>query len=367
MKSKNEERKFLILGSSIAMGVCVPALWVYKYLKNKGNVICEFKVLEEMYPEHYKANLEKNKSKFHNDFKIAKIAHKFPNKVNQVLDDQMIKAFLEECIRKQYDSIIVFSGFWDEIIVKLINLDSKFKSKLFAVHMDTVFSNSWKNKDMSKYEELWLFKKDTNQIMYKLAEFERERKEEIYHRIVAHGGGWGMGTYREYKGILNKFGFKVNEVIYYSKEFESFDKVNSYFLLDPNWQLNLHDISFPKLYERRGKQWIQVEEENSSGLIKILQSADAIISKPGGGTLADSFMTYTPIIFLEPLSDYEKENAKMWVDNGFGIGIQEWLETDKKEERLKQLRENIIEASRGVKIIGEEIYERTTNYRKTFR
>lgn len=70
----------------------------------------------------------------------------------------------------------------------------------------------------------------------------------------------------------------------------------------------------------------------------------AIVSKPGGGSLTDSFATATPLIMLEPFGVHEKHNADLWERLGLGMRYDTWIQTyDGSAQILEDMHRRIVE------------------------
>lgn len=347
--------KVLVLGSSIALGVYVPAVWFCNNVKSIG-IQCEMTYLESLYTNEKKDLVRKNKYKFHKNFKIAKIAHTIDNKVESSVDTSLREKFILKCIKNEYDVIVCFSGFWVFIMEELIQRAPIYKDRIKCVHMDVVKSNSWKNVNTSYLDNIWLFNFDNNKIMYKLSSLVPKPVESRNGRIVVHGGGWGMGNYSCMIQQINHMGYRADIICYYEDEYNEEDTVNRYFLLDPNWQPAGNEIQFPPLLVRKSNQWCRINDNlEVSDVSLIIQDAVAVMSKPGGGTLADSMMTCTPIIFLEELAPYEKKNAQMWTANGYGIFYDEWIKSNNLSNELVRMTNKLLADMKDVEVLGLEL------------
>ncbi len=345
----------LVLGSAIALGVYTPAVWFCKNLKKQG-IQCRMIYLESLYTQEKQDLIAINKYKFHKNFKIAKIAHVMDNKVESSVDIVLKEQFMQECINNDYNTIVCFSGFWVTIIDELIQQDRKFENRIKCVHMDVVRSNSWKSVNLPYLENIWLFNMEENKISYKLSNIVPKPVEFRNGRIIAHGGGWGMGTYRSMIQQLNELGYEVDIICYYEDEYVETDLKNRYYLLDPNWKPVVGESNFPQLFMYKHNQWCKMNENSEVSDISILlQDAIAVMSKPGGGTLADSMMTCTPIIFLEALAAYEKMNAQMWTMHGYGIPYEDWIQSKDLFGELVRMINNLLKDMKEIKVLGDEI------------
>lgn len=346
--------KVLVLGSSIALGVYVPAVWFCNNIKRQG-IQCKMIYLESLYTKEKQELIQKNKLKFHKNFKVAKIAHVIDNKVESSVDTSLKEEFILECIKNEYDIVVCFSGFWISIMEELVQRNYIYKDRIKCVHMDAVKSNSWKNVNVPYLDNIWLFNFDNNKIMYKLSSFVPKSNESRNGRIVVHGGGWGMGNYSSMIQQINNRGYKADIICYYEDEYDEEDTVNRYFLLDPNWRPVVGESHFPPLLVYKHNQWCRINDNPEvSDVLLIIQNAIAVMSKPGGGTLADSMMTCTPIIFLEELAEYEKKNAQMWTLNGYGMFFDDWIQSNDLSEELLCMTNNLLADMKDVKVLGDE-------------
>ena len=349
-------KKVLVLGSSIALGVYTPAVWLCRSLEKRG-VECRLICLENLYTEEKRNLVDVNKYKFHKNFKLAKAAHAMENHVVDTVDEEAKEQFLEECIREEYDSIVCVSGFWVSIMEELMDRAPVYRNRVKALRMDSVTPNSWKHANCDKIQKYCLFDLESNTTPYKLSDITPKAAGERSGRIVAHGGGWGLGTYRKTIGKLNEMGFPVDIICCYEDEYDENDKVNRYFLLDPTWKASEHQGEFPPNLIRRENGWEKWNQDSGiSDMLALLRDAVAVVTKPGGGTLADSMVACTPILFLEALAGYEQKNAQMWIQNGYGMPFEDWAACDDPRKELEIKTNKLLQDMHDVKVLGEEIY-----------
>lgn len=350
-------RKFLVLGSHIALGVYVPAIIIARFLKRKGQQV-DFCYHEDLYIDEKKSGISKNKYQFHKNYRLAQVAHSMPSRNESAVDPKKKEGFIQKCVEQRYDSILLLSGFWVDLINELVQINHYYNGKVKYIHMDAVESNSWKNKELSLAENVWLFRKEGNQVNYVLDKAEAKDRNNRNGRIVIHGGGWGMGNYQSVIKELNEKGFQLDIVVYYKDEVDSTDTVNRYFLLDPDWEPDVATKSFPRLLSFEQNHWSVLEGEKESidsPILNLIRNSQAIISKPGGGTLLDSLMTSTPIIFLEALADYEKKNMELWIEKGFGLDYKQWIGEEHQVNKIGQCIEALLKEREKLKIYGDEL------------
>ena len=340
----------MILGSRIALGVYVPALSLKKQLealKDRVDLLC----LEDLY-RGKNSVIEETKRSFHNDFRLARISYRIPSRSKAAVDPEAERAFLNKAAEAQYDAVITFTGFFAEILNRLAAECPHCKDRIYAVHMDAVASRSWKDADLSGINELWLYKTEGRSILRLPEKPEADVKKQ--RRILIHGGGWGIGEYRDKITRLNKCGIPLDIIVYYPEEAEGIDPVNDCYLLDPAWKPGFDADEYPRLLKRQGNEWREFADNRTVNPVRILMKQDlAILSKPGGGTLADSLCTGTPLIFSEELASYERENRILWEQCGFGIGFDDFLNASGWEENLLTMRTRLQKTAQHLPLLAD--------------
>ncbi|MET8829232.1 hypothetical protein ABZX40_33285 [Streptomyces sp. NPDC004610] len=58
---------------------------------------------------------------------------------------------------------------------------------------------------------------------------------------------------------------------------------------------------------------------------ELTRRSRAVIGKPGAGTLIDSLNAATPVLFTEPLGNWERANRDVWCALGFGMEFADWF------------------------------------------
>ena len=236
--------------------------------------------------------------------------------------------------------MVTFSGFFLQLLKDLSETCPHYRDRIFAVHMDAVPSLSWKGTDEAFAKNIWLYRLEEKKLCCLLDRTKEEPAKE--NRILVHGGGWGIGEYESKIGRLNGLGIPCDIVVYYPEEAEKADPMNDCYLLDPSWKAAGGNDEFPRLLKYEEKEWRPFADSRTVNPLRTLIEKDcAILSKPGGGTLADSLATGTPLLFSEELAAYEKENRRMWEIRGFGIGIESFLAGSEKEAMLSEMQNRL--------------------------
>jgi len=363
----------LLLGSRIALGVYVPAVSLKKELESRGDtadIIC----MEDLY-EGRESVMEETKRSFHQDFRLAEISYRMPTRNVAAMDEEATTGLLERLASEKYDAVITFSGFWAGFLNELAAYCPHYGDRLYAVHMDAGYSLSWKNTAPGLIKEIWLFnleRKTAEHLLESpdLAEKACDEKDLSKRRILVHGGGWGIGEYQTKISQLNELGYSLDIMLYYPEEIDAYksgaasDNLNDYYLLDPKWKADANGAEFPRILKYESDSWNELGDNSKGNPLRILMKrAAAVLSKPGGGTLSDSLVTVTPLIFAEELASYEGENKALWTEKGFGIGFDSFVQAasrdfgsaEASDEMLKEMRKRLLDAQQGLTRVSEII------------
>lgn len=345
--------KITILCAGPGLGFYVPGVVIQRQLAALG-IPAETLVFETYLIDEKKANIKKTKENFHRNFSFALMGQKLAKDPSTSIDFSKADLLVEGWIKEGRDKFILLSGFWLPIINRFLALNPT-EAHIDLCHVDADYSSSWGLFDTSseKYNEIWFNHWDSRKINFYLNIDQQEpipfseRKDEF----MLHGGGWGMGTYKTKKQLLNDRGFKMNLIAYETRDVEK-DDLNNYFLMNPEW--NTWDLDaegrhlFPPLEVINKSnctlnELLHTNEGCYPSLYNLVKYSKAIISKPGAGTLLDSLSSATPLIILEPFGAYENKNGMLWEEYGMGISFNKWAETGFSENKLEELHRNILD------------------------
>lgn len=339
--------KILLLASGVALGVYIPPIIICKQLKKAG-IDTEFFVIENLIIDDKIENILKNKFAFHIDFKIALTGQKLSAVSDYGIDRYKVQSLYVYWDEIKISKIIVFSGFWLSIVDEYI----KKRNRVISVdlcHLDCSISASWKkHKELIKiYNNIWFFDFKHSKVCY----FLQVSRDEIMNfderdkRCIIHGGGWGMGTYKDKIRELDENGINLDVINYQPHEIYTRNKSFRNFLISPNWKAwekKDNEYIFPPFFEFKQPCFVEINNNlDYPKVYDLIRQAAAIISKPGGATLIDSFSSATPIILLDPFGEYEKSNADLWKKLGFGIDYDKWAEMGYTSDILYTMHINI--------------------------
>ena len=323
----------------------MPALSLKKQLEARGftaDLIC----LEDLYTDRDKV-IEESKKSFHRDFRLAKLSYRIPTRNRQAVDPYAARDLKERLSSDAYDAVITFSGFWAGFLNELAESDARYEGRIYAVHMDASRSLSWKGAEHGCIRDIWMYELESSSVRCMLEPGDSKKSASsddgagTGRRILVHGGGWGIGDYSSKIKRLNEMGYPLDIVIYYPEEYAEADDVNEYYMLDPEWRPDVRREEYPRLLRRGAEGWVpcvaDLRERNP--LRELMKRDIAVLSKPGGGTLSDSLVTATPLIFAEELAYYERDNRVLWTGKGLGMDFDDFAAADNSDEALCDMRQ----------------------------
>jgi hypothetical protein len=165
---------------------------------------------------------------------------------------------------------------------------------------------------------------------------------------VVHGGGWGIGTFREKLLEIEAEGFSLDVVCYSSTDAVDGVAGRRYFMDDPSWRTwhrnSAGEHTFPPFGQvNPGSSAVSFSNQTQChGLHRVIRQAQGIVSKPGAGTLIDSFAAATPLVMLEPFGPHEERNSEIWAAYGFGVRYQDWINAHQPLSMLERMHENLL-------------------------
>ncbi len=338
-----------ILGSGVALGVYVPALLVHQQLKK--HLPADLVILEALYSDEKQALIQRRKQAFHKSFAAALMGQRMARDVRAELDPTRVQALFDSWAAQDRTEFLVFSGFWMSLLDEYRRFRAPKTIHGMTCRLDASVSTSWRTYKNAHPNNLdwWIFSRSKIEVgfqvevdgVYPLA-FEARN-----HALVVHGGGWGMGTYRDAIPELRKQGLSLEVVAYQAEEARGSGQDTSYYLLDPSWvpwrkgPAGCHE--FPRLGQVHTDGSITYEcPTDHHRLLDIIARSKAIVSKPGGASLLDSFASATPLIMLDAFGSYETHNAELWEHLGFGIAYTRWKELGFSTAVLETMHRKIV-------------------------
>jgi hypothetical protein len=328
-----------ILTSGIALGVHVPGLLLARRLTESG-VDVRVDVLERYFDAEKRTRIPDNKRAFHRNFRVALAGQGLARDVTPTLDEPAVAVLLSDWAAAGVERLVVFSGFWTPVVDRYAEAHPN--ARVDLCHVDSVRSPSFRPFPKADgHRDVWLLNADSGAIpqtipVSRAAPVPWGDRDD---RCLAHGGGWGMGTYAERAAELAGRGVAMDVIAYEPDDVT--DPRCRYFMIDPDWQ-PWQDDGFPPFGElgADGSVSFRRSAEHHDSF-HLMRRAKVTISKPGGGTLLDSLSSATPVVLLEPFGDHEARNAELWCRLGFGLSYADWLETGCSFAVLEELHHNL--------------------------
>jgi hypothetical protein len=178
-----------ILTSGVALGVHVPGLLLADRLREKG-VAVGVSVLERLLPAQKLTTTATMKFAFHRDFRVALADQKMTGSPADSVEPAAVEELFADWRSRGVDRVVVLSGFWLPIL-------AGYDCAIDVCHVGSVSSPSFaKTVTDLDVRHVWLAGAIPCSIPVShdppLPWADREP------RVLLHGGGWGMGTYRDH-------------------------------------------------------------------------------------------------------------------------------------------------------------------------
>jgi len=342
-----------VLTSGTGLGVYIPALLIQRQVRELGIAI-DVETLEGYYsPESQRRHLA-HKTAYHLNFRLAVMANRMARSVETCLDQARIDDLLQRWDAEHRTNFIVWSGFWLPILEKYRRLTDS-TLQIDCCHIDACVSASYRpHRRLARdATNIWLWNWQAKKTLFEVCVDDQPpvgfvRRDD---RLVVHGGGWGIGTYRDAREELSDpqrgAAWELDVVVHDGAEAVRSRPGDRYFMVDPDWRAwdrISGEHTFPPLAEIDCGREARTADDHV--LYQLIRRSKAIVSKPGGGTLLDSLSSATPIVLLEPCGEAEACNGALWEHLGFGIPLSKWRAAGYNEAILSELHENLLRRRR---------------------
>lgn len=341
-----------VLCSGMGLGNYVPGLLIREELRRLGHATGT-EVFEEYFSPEQQQRIDRTASSYQRSFKLARVGQRMA--LGGLFEPIQLPAAFESILgRWQEDGVellILLSGQWLPLASEYVGRNSG--ARIHLLHIDSVDSPSWSaTAELPKgCEIVWLCSADKGRINARIPvnDLVVVPWPDRPRRVVCHGGGWGIGTYREHLEVLLERGFGVDVVVPSLEEGNSLPKGCSWFLLDPTWRAWQRigcEHTFPPLLYWDGRSYHSYRSGLPfHGLLDRLRTARAVLSKPGGATLAESLITATPLVALDPYGEHEAANFRLWKKLGLGLAFDAWSEQGWQEAPIEACHHRLLEAA----------------------
>jgi hypothetical protein len=330
-----------ILTSGIGLGVYIPALLIQRRMAQL-DARADVEVLERYFTADAQRRQLALQRACRESFALAQMAHRMTRDVGDALDEARVDELLRRWASEGRRHFMVWSGFWLPLVERYRALVSA------PLHIDCCRIDAEVSASFSVHQglapdaaEIWLWSWAEKRTVFEitvsneapLAFHERD------DRVVVHGGGWGLGTYRSRRAELAGTPWACDVVVHDAADVVGAPSRDRAFMIDPAWRPWQHSdgtASFPPFAEIGHSH-----RSDGHALFEVIRRSKAIVSKPGGGTLIDSLASATPIVLLEPYGYAEASNGALWRHLGFGIAWDDWRDSGFSAELLERLHQNL--------------------------
>ncbi|HEX6472226.1 MAG TPA: hypothetical protein VF069_24255 [Streptosporangiaceae bacterium] len=340
-----------ILTSGFGLGVHVPGLLLDRRLAELG-VRSRVDVLERYWPPERRSGVAASKRAYQRDFRMARLGQRLFRSLDDAFDDAALDALTASWREEGVERFVVFSGFWLPVVDRYLAGTGAADIRVDTCHVDAIPSPSFARQaeSMARHRTVWLVESGSGTIPWQI----RPSTEPIVpwadreERFLAHGGGWGMGTYLEYAAKMAAKDMPLDVVVRSPdditalRETAGLDARSRFFMMDPEWS-PWQDTGFPPFGEvvdgapPAYRRW----EPHHEALL-LTRKAVGVVSKPGGGTLVDAFGSATPLVFVDSFGEHEQHNARVWEDLGFGISFTAWEDSGFSIGLLEDMHRRIL-------------------------
>ncbi|PQP81624.1 hypothetical protein C0Q44_18145 [Paenibacillus sp. PCH8] len=347
-----------ILGSGNSLGVYIPAVQLGIHLDRSG-ILNEVCVLENVYIDEVKNKVPTYRKAFHDNFAIARKSVELARDITDCLDPIKVQLLLEDWFRERRTSFISLTGFWIPILEQYERFVGT-PLEVDMLHLDTALSPSYLvyGSRSKRYNHIWFYDpaKKSFELQIPITDEAPIPFHQREERVLAHGGGWGIGTYPQAVRDLLEDGMKLDVLAYFDEDIQPNARI-CYYRNDPLWSPWLRNergrFGFPPIAQiQDGERPIYLDSEMVHPLFERIRRCKAIVSKPGGYSLMESFAAATPMVFLEPFGRHEADNADYWIKQGFGVSFLDWKTQGFDIEILERAHCNLLNAREHCKTYG---------------
>jgi hypothetical protein len=339
-----------LLSSGVTLGTYVPAKVLAARLARAG-VPSSVEVFESLLGAAEARRDQAAAAVFRNDFKVAVTALRLVRDQTPRLDQERVSELQRRWAAERRARFVVFSGFWQPVVARYAQA-AAWPVQVDVCHLDAAATPSFRllESPPAGWRQVWMFDAETDRIpcTIPITDDEPLPWSQRERRVLAHGGGWGLGDYRDRAAELAARGLGVDLIVHDLADVDQSRRGVRHFMIDPAW-VPWTDGGFPpfcRISGPAGGPYARRRDHHDS--FELARRAVAMICKTGGGTLLDSLWSATPIIALEPFGAHEAVNAQLWGRLGFGLSFAAWRDGGFRFHELEPMHRRLIQARGGV-------------------
>lgn len=164
--------------------------------------------------------------------------------------------------------------------------------------------------------------------------------------FVTHGGGWAMGDFRQ---VLNQLPGSAAILLPRDRAMAEKDALLPRAALFFDIELGAESSAeFARLAQVTETGYRILPPMAHHGSLNVISRSRALVSKPGGATVVDSYLAQTPVLYLDPISLYEQGNAEFIEQTGIGMRLQDFLARGADPDLLARCSDNLARLVQGV-------------------
>ncbi len=164
--------------------------------------------------------------------------------------------------------------------------------------------------------------------------------------FATHGGGWAMGNFREVLDLLpGPAAILLPRDRALAEKAALLPRASLFFDIDLG---NDAASEFSRLAQVTETGYRLLPPMEHHGALDVISRARALVSKPGGATVVDSYLAQTPVLFLDPISMYEQGNAEFIEQTGIGMRLTDYLAKGADPALLTECAANLARLIDGV-------------------
>jgi hypothetical protein len=348
-----------ILCSGVALGTYVPGLLVRERLRALGTS-ARIVVYESFIAPERQERIDAAKRAYHERLAFAMAGQRLARQLSPEPHEELLGPLLARWESAPPWALVVLSGYWVPVVARWAGGDPVRAASVDLLHLDSTAAPSWRTFGSAGFRDVWLFSAEERRVRAHLPVAGGDVPfDERGDRVVVHGGGWGIGEYEATVPDLAAHGYEVDLCAYFHEDLRPMEGVR-HLLLDPAWKPWIPGEEGEHVFPpNREIEATAGPPESTSGerhpLFDRIARAVAVVSKPGGATLVDSFAAATPIVFLPPYGEHERRNAELWEELGFGLPLEAWRRAGFAREPLQALHDNLREARRHTPSYPDEL------------
>lgn len=333
-----------VLTSLFGYGVYFPARIVTNGLK-AASFDSDILIIEDLFTNDKRKTFEESRKAFGKNYRLAKLATKLSIDSKEMFNPEKVETLFTKWKEEQVCHFLCFSGLW----LSILSLYSKRNNSIQVnlCRLDAGEAVTWRNNDNVEINKTYSFldlkeKKINYRLEIPTLNYTPYHKRES--SVVIHGGGWGLGYFVETSELLPE-NITKKVLIKDISQYDSSKPNTTYYMNDPSWSLNEKtrtSSNFPKLgkiISRDNVSFIKNKDYHNS--LDLIINCRAIISKPGGMTIADSIITETPLIYLDALGENEEGNQRLIEHLKIGTSFEKWRKEKFSSQMLLELHNNI--------------------------